>query len=307
MADVFTGEVVDSTPGQETGLARVTMDDNPEATIAILEKKAQLSARWAQAINTILVTQTVPEDWSEQGGKMCLSSAGAERIGRMFPIRFGQAKYEKQEFEDKYGRGFRFICTCDVTMNDRTVPAQGSYSTRDKFLGYAHGEWKDPSDVNEGYIRNAAYHICIGNGIKAILGIRNLPKSEYVRIMAAAGHNPGQATTVQRGQGNQGGTSGDDRAKQQELVAICLYIADAGLTVEPDGQDYRVIPISDGDDRDRIERAKEICCILSSFKGKDGKVVNGKGASELHGQRLNVTLDKARKIKAMLDGDADAN
>ena len=219
------GNVIDAEPieNASTELARVMAEGDPETMLAIMEKKAELAPRWNKAINTILVTQTYPEDWTEQGGKMCLSSAGAERVARLFSFRFHDAKVTKTDFSDATGKGYRYTYECVASMGDREVFAQGAYSTRDKFLGFAGGEYRATEDINENNIRNAAYHICQGNAIKAMLGLRGIPAARFQQIMDGAGEDPHKAASVKRGTGTQGGTA---KAKAStnavEHVKMCL-------------------------------------------------------------------------------------
>ncbi len=303
-------EIIDAEPieNASTELAKVMNEGDPETMLAILEKKAELAPRYNRAINTILVTQTYPEDWTQQGDKMCLSSAGAERVARLFSIRFHDHKCSKQEISDSNGRGYRYIYECNATLGDREVFAQGAYSTRDKFLGSIGGEWRPTEDINENNIRNAAYHICIGNAIKALLGLRGIPAERFREIMGGAGEDAGKAAAVKRGSGTQGGTTSDDSAHQKELAEICIYIANGGMTVTKNDKGYwQHTPISDGDERPELERAKEICELISSFTGKDGSTVKGLPASQLKGKRLEVTLGTARKIKEAMNKEFDSN
>lgn len=301
MADIIEVEPMET----GTELARVMSEGNPETMLAILEKKAELAPRYNMAINTILASQTFPEDWTIQGDKACLSSAGAERVARLFGIRFYDHKCIRQDIRDNLGDGYRYVYECKAMMGDREVFAQGVYSTRDKFLGYANGDWKPTENVNEGHIRNAAYHICIGNAIKSLLGLRNIPVSRFREIMGGIQQDASKAATVSRGQGTQGGTSSDDAAKQAELAKLCIYIADAGMTVERNGKGWSAVQMADSDDRDSVERGKAICVAISGFTGKDGKEIQGLPASQLKGKRLDVTLGAARQLKAQIDGEAD--
>lgn len=193
--EILEAEPIETT---STEIARVMSDGDPETMLAMLEKKAELAPRWNKAINTILVTQTFPEDWTEQGGKMCLSSAGAERVARLFPIQYTDQSCKKEEFNDSNGPGYRYIYEVKARMGEREAFAQGSYSTRDKFLSYKDGQWRAVEEINEGNIRNAAYHICIGNAIKALLGLRGLPAKRFKAIMDSIGEDATAAPSVQR-------------------------------------------------------------------------------------------------------------
>lgn len=300
-------DIVDAEPveGPGTELAQVMQEGDPDLMLERMEKKAKNAVAMAKAINTILVTQTFPADWVEQGSGdktiACLKSAGAERVGRNFPIRFFDSKWSKEEFSDDNGKGYRYVYECKATLYDRTVFAQGIYSTRDKFLGYAHEEWRPLEDINENDIRSAAYHICQGNAVKAILGLRGIPASEFRKIMEGAGLDPTKATTVTHGTGTRGGTAPDDHKKQKELAEICIAISNAGCDVSPDDKGYwQAVPVGISDDRTDIDRAKDICIYLSSFEGKDGNTVKGMLASHLKGKRLDVTLGIARKVQEHL-------
>ncbi len=221
----MNNEIIEAEPVENasTELARVISEGDPELMCINMEKKAEFAPRLNKAINTILITQTYTEDWTEQGGKMCLSSAGAERVARLFSIRFHDQKFHKEEISDSIGRGYRYVYECNASMGDREVFAQGAYSTRDKFLGFSGGEWRPTEDINENNIRNAAYHICIGNAIKALLGLRGIPAARFQAIMAGSGEDASKAASVKRGNGTQGGTAKAKASSNQvEHVKMCL-------------------------------------------------------------------------------------
>lgn len=230
-------ETLDAEPieNANTELARVMSEGDPETMLAILEKKAELAPRWTKALNTILMTQTYAEDWTPQGKNMCLSSAGAERVARLFSIRFHSKTFHKEEFSDAIGKGYRYVYECVASLGDRDVFAQGIYSSRDKFLGFVDGDYRPIEDINENSVRAAAYHICAGNGIKALLGLRGIPIERFNEIMAGAGIDPSKTQqAVRRGQGTQGGTA---KAKASsslvEHVKKCLRALRPG---DPAGQ-----------------------------------------------------------------------
>lgn len=284
--------------GRDLAMTEVLTEGNPEVFVARLEKMAELAPRRRQAIELILVSQTYPQDWTIQGKKACLGSAGAERIGRCFPIRHTEVKFVKEEFEDGLGKGYRFVFSGKASMNGMEVYVQGNYSSRDKFLGYEHGDWKATEDINEGSIRNAAYHIFCGNAVKALLGLRGIPQEEYTRIMGTTGRDAGKSSTVQRGKGTRGGSraTDDDKANQKALCEACIAIVDAGMTAQKDAEgEWGLYPVSKSDDREPLDIAAAICVDLSSFEGDKGPVP-GKPASKLTGKWLGTTLGRARKL-----------
>ena len=215
-----------------TELARTMSEGDPETMLALLEKKAALAPRMRQAIETLMISQTYPEDWTIQGegdkAKACLGSSGAERIGRNFPIRYHDVSWKREDFADSFGKGYRYVYSGYAEMYDRTIYAEGSYSTRDEFLGKAHGEWRALEDINEGDIRSAAHHIFMGNAIKQILGLRGMPVSAFNNVMGRTQQDASKASSVYRKAGAQGGT-----AKASSSSAMSEHITKALRALRP--------------------------------------------------------------------------
>lgn len=290
---------VEPVESAQTELAKVLVEGDPDAHVAILERKAALVPRVTAAINAILVGCTFAEDWIQHGDSMCLKSAAAERIARNFDIRFANCHHSKEEFSDGIGPGYRYIFEGEASMGNRVVYTQGVYSTRDKFLGFKDQEYKPLEDINENNIRNAAYHIMIGNGIKALLGLRGIPRARFDQMMTTAGEDPSKAGKAKYGKGTKGGTSADDSVKQKELAELVIEMANAGfvITVTEDGEHGLDIV---SEIADPLEVAKDSCAALTSFYSKkDGKLVKGiASAKSVKGQRLDIALRNAKKIWA---------
>jgi len=267
-----------------------------------LEQKAKLAIRFSQAINTILITQTYSEDWQQfgEGDKtiVCLSSAGAERVARHFGIKIFDVKSRKEEFTDTLGNGYRYIFEGYASMGDRIIYAQGSYGTRDKFLGYENQQYKPIEDINENDIRDAAYHIFTGNAIKALLGLRGIPAKRFAEIMGRAGEDASKLTKVTHGSGTKGGTSADDTKMQQELSKILIDMANAMKMIEVDDSGaYSITQTSEISEP--MEVAKLSCQALTSFYSKrDSKLVAGiDSVKALKGQRLSIALKNVKKLQ----------
>jgi len=297
-------EQVEATPveGPSTEIARVLNEGDPDMQLAILEKKATLAIRFSQAINTILITQTYPEDWKQFGegdkATVCLSSAGAERVARHFGIKIFEVTNRKEEFTDTLGKGYRYIFEGKAAMGDRLTYAQGTYSTRDKFLGYKGNSYRAVEDINENDIRDAAYHIFTGNAIKGLLGLRGIPAARFAEIMGRAGENADKSTKVSHGAGTQGGTSADDTKNQQELSKILIDMANASqMIVVDDIGKYSTEGTSEI--ADSIEVAKASCKALTSFYSKkDSKMVSGiESIKALKGKRLSIALENAKNLQ----------
>ena len=296
---------VEPVEGPGTEIAKILNDGDPVAMLDILEKKAQLAPRMAAALNTILMSQTYPEDWTSFGSgdteKICLSSAGAERVARLFDISIFDVTHKKEEWTDEHGAAYRYVYECRASLGSRVTYAQGNYSTRDKLLGSVNKKWKPIEDINEGHIRNAAYHILMGNAVKALLGLRGMSRAQFDKIMSGAGADPSKATNVSHASGSQGGTTTDDTAKQANLMTACSDIAHAGKFVEKKGKIWHLCELTTAmAELEDVELAMRICCELSSFPGKGGEIVPGKPEKELHGQRLDITTSTACKLQGTL-------
>ncbi len=297
-------ETVGESPTTE--IMKIETEGDPEVMLAILEKKAALAPRFRAALNSILVSQTFVDDWKEFSGPvpmMCLTSAGAERVGSQFPIQFFDVTWQREEYTDAAGKAYRFIYSGRAAMGGHIVYATGAYGTRDPFLGKKGDDFRALEEINPTMLQNAAYHIFCGGAIKAILGLRAIPKTEWEQMMKNTGR-PGAKTNgkVQHGAGTQGGTTADDTAKQRELAEICIEIANAGkMVVSKDFKTFEFEGIAEI--ADTVEVAKQSCVTLSTFIGKENKPVPGLGAKELKGMRLDKTLAKARDMKKKLPAE----
>jgi hypothetical protein len=289
------------TKAPEREIYQVDDEGDPEVMLAILEKKAQLAPRFKAAQDAILASQTYAQDWTEFEGTMCLSAAGAERVGRLFDIQYFDTTWLKEEFTDAVGPGYRYVYECQASLGSRITYALGVYSSRDAFLGQCEGQYKALEEVDENNVRRAAYSLMKGNAIKSLLGLRGIPRAEWQKLMHRAGQETRQAGKAARGKGTPGGTRGPDHAKQKELAELCVALAHAGQkVVTTDYQSFRLAPASQpGDLR---AAAQQICVTLSSFKNDQGKTISGRGAQGLRGRWLERTLQQARQVHAQLAG-----
>ena len=297
--------------GPGTELTRVLHEGDPAQQLAILEAKAELAPKMSAAIQTILMSRTYPQDWTSFGEgdkeRVCLSSAGAERVALLFDIRFYDTTYKKEEFTDVYGRGYRYVYEGNAAMGSRVVFAQGIYSTRDKLLGVVDKKFKAVEDIDERSIQMAAYHIYMGNGVKGLLGLRGIPREEFDKIMDGQNRDPAKAANVTHASGSKGGTSQDDRKNQVELAKLCLQIASQGFTVTRTGT-KGVLEIMQEPEIDlpELERANSICKQISGFEGRnretgEKKWISGKDAEKLSGAWLNNSLRKAQELMKKSD------
>lgn len=271
--------------------AEVTPEREPEGQISLMkpagdsflanvERAAKLGPRMQQAIMLLCVSHTFPEDWTIFGegdkARACLASAGAERLIRSLEIEFFDwEKPEKQEWADDKGSAYRYIYRAKARMWGKVIMVQGVFSSREKLLGYVKGEPRPIEDINEGHIMTAAYHVCRGEGIKAMLGLRGLPVAFLDDLFKQMGKDPSKKTTVRHQEGGQGGApqaSVDEAALQQDLWNLCKEMCYG-----------EVVP------------AKDLLEEISSFQGTDGPVKGKRDPRYLAGRRLTICLDKAKK------------
>ncbi len=295
MADNDVVEV--DTPERE--IYRMDQEGDPEVMLAILEKKAELAPRFKAAQEAILASQTYGRDWTEFDGTMCLSAAGAERVGRLFDIQYFETSWLKEEFTDSFGKGYRYVYECKAALGSRITYAMGVYSSRDAFLGQCEGQYKALEEVDENNIRRAAYSLMKGNAIKSLLGLRGIPREEWQQMMQRVGRSAPKAAKPQPHHGAPGSPAEADRAKQKKLAELCIALGNAGRKVVTDDyQSFRLVPATEAGEP--MERARRICITLSSFRNDRGKVIPGRGAKSLRGKWLERALKEARQVYTQL-------
>lgn len=241
--------------------------------VADLQKAAASADQIRDLIQTVCVRCTYESDWTVIGSgtkaRACLGSAGACRIAAVIgDIRIEERRpAEKITFSDRHGEGYIWTYYVRGRWGARVMDAEGSYSSRDKFLGKDGDNFRDPADINEADIRRAARHIATGEVIKELIGLRAIPPD----VLSRAGHKLDDVATVTHADSGEGQLS--DRDKRREICDACLKIA--------------------GGDQ---AKAREVLVEMTQFTGRDGKTVRGVSSTDaLKGKRLEVTWEKARK------------
>ena len=279
-------------------------DESPEVAIVRLEKAAELAPRFRDAMRTILMSLTYPGDWEIFGdgdkARVCLSSAGAERVATQFPVKFFDVTFEKKTWTDEIGEGYRYTYTGKATLGGRIIFTQGIYSTRDSFLGKVGDKFRSLIEINENDIQTAAYHRFLGNGIKSLLGLRAMPVEQYRELMDRSGQDDAKTSGHKYATGAGGGKSQADKEKQSELAAICIQIAEAGFEVDFDTKTLKPVlnelDQTSKDIADPMLIAEATCKAISTFAGQNDKIIAGKGAKNLSGKRLEISFDTAKKL-----------
>jgi len=235
------------------------MDDNLVAIAEAAEKRVQAINRIKRAALAV----TSPHDWVDQNGRPYLQASGAEKIARLFGIswRIDEPTYTREE--DGH---FSYTYKGYFSLGGVTIEAIGARGSKDGFFSRRKNQDVPPSEIDRNDVKKAAYTNLLGNGITRILGIRNLTW-EDVR----AGGITQEA--VSRVEYNKAEQSEEAKNYKKEIGRMILEMT--------------------GGDR---EKAKEKLLEITTFTGKDGKVVEGKRElDKLSERQAEVTYGKVKK------------
>jgi hypothetical protein len=160
------------------GLDAVVADDK------IVEIAQRVEKRMT-ALRTIIIAcikRTNPSDWVDQNGKPYLMASGAEKLRWPLGISW---KFDEPVREDEEGGHYSYTIKGYFTLQDYTIEAIGTRSSRDGFFkkyDYSKGKGErvelPPSEIDRNDVKKSAITNCIGNGITRLLGIRNMTWEE---------------------------------------------------------------------------------------------------------------------------------
>lgn len=123
------------------------------------------------AIMKVAVLIARPGDWQLRQDIIQLTTIGAERFLKHFPIDFDDLVSFRQEFEDENGLAYRWVYQMRASMNGRVVFAEGRCSST-SFVN--NDEEAEDGKVDEGGVMGAALAMAQSSGIKALLGFRKV-------------------------------------------------------------------------------------------------------------------------------------
>jgi len=142
----------------------------------ILEKVVEQGEKRLETIKKvkqISLSITNETDWLIINNIPYLQSSGAEKIARLFGISWSNFSYSVENFSDGH-----LLVICEGEFSFETpkgkllIQAFGVKSSKDPFL--SKGGKLSPKDIDMPNLYKSAYTNCINNGIKRILGLRNL-------------------------------------------------------------------------------------------------------------------------------------
>lgn len=206
--------------------------DNAERNIEAINKIKRLALRTTNA-----------RDWVEMGDAPYLEGSGAEKIARLFGISW---RTKEPVFEQLEGGHYMYTYTGEFSMGISVIEAEGMRSSKDPFFTkYEYGDIDPetnkkkrivlpPSEIDRGNVKMSAYTNMIANGVKRILGLRNLTWED----LAEAGITK---EMVQRVEFKKSGTkpqsyqvNQDSQASGAQIDAINKILDTKGITDEHD-------------------------------------------------------------------------
>ena len=230
----MNGNDTPQTAGPGTALTAPVAANSNAALAALLpaiEQRVELIKR----IHRVIDRQVTPDCYEVMDGQVCRNINYARLIHRLVGGTFSFLKDDhgkpliiKTNYDDAAGPYYVYEAFGRYELpNGEVMEASGMFSSRDKFLGRAGGEFKDQQDVDERSVREAAQTECFKKCIFAALGY---PKHSTEADLKAAGVDTARAASFQHGAaGSRGGsTDGKDEAQQRsEVRQMCVDLLNA--------------------------------------------------------------------------------
>lgn len=166
----------------ESHAVAVKEDADHISKVIALSEKIDAYAKAVDTIQNAIIKRAFEGDFisharenaTDSEKKANIGAAAAERIARFLGIQESNwSKGEKQWSDDQ--KHYTWVYEADFGFQGRWVHAIGRASTQDKFFGYANREWKPLADIKEGDIKQAAFRSCRKEGVRTLLGLRNIP------------------------------------------------------------------------------------------------------------------------------------
>lgn len=147
---------------------------------------AQNAHNIEKAIMTVAAVIARPGDWQMRGDIVKLTTIGAERFLKHFPIEFDDLVSFRQDYEDENGEAYRWVYQMRASMNGRVVFAEGRCSSAD-FTN--NDEEAEDNGVDEGGVMGASLAMAQASGVKALLGLRKVYAVDLFKAAKDAGVN----------------------------------------------------------------------------------------------------------------------
>lgn len=195
-----------------------------------------------QKVKRVALKTTNSHDWVDEGGNPYLQASGAEKIGRVFGISWRVSEPTKENLD---GGHYIYTYTGEFALWGAVITAVGTRSSRDGFFKkykYAGDQRVElpASEIDAGDVKKSAYSNLLANGIKRLLGLRNLT---YADLAQYAGINKENITNIERKVGGkapgkqasgpaQTSQGNGTPASEKQCKAIYAITTDRGITDE---------------------------------------------------------------------------
>lgn len=263
------GKEIKETLPQNMNSEIITIEQ-AEDLISIAQRRVEIVEK---LMNTALKI-TTHRDWVSQSNSPYLVHSGAEKVARLFGITLSDIKTEKVWAEDSKGKYYIYKTTGKATLPGKfdSIEALGTCSQRDKFFGFANGEWKDTVEIDETNVMKASYSNFVVNAITHLLGLRNITWD----VLKEAGIDISKIQKVEYRKGTQKAVkrlSQKALELREEIWKLCLELT-AGAE----------------------EAAKAILQEYSSFKNKEGKEFSVNDIKELKSEKwIQATYGRVKE------------
>lgn len=162
--------------------------DQMDAVIAI-SKRIDEYAKAHDAIVGAVVKRSYPGDWvvhkkngeADENQKANMGAAAAERMAAFVGITESNWTNGGKERSDDQ-KHYTWTFEADFTFGRRKIHVISRVGTRDKFFGKKDGAWKPLDEVQEDDIKKAAFRACRKEGVRTLLGLRNVPVSKLKEL-----------------------------------------------------------------------------------------------------------------------------
>lgn len=165
----------------------VTVVEPPQSldqmdTVIGVAQRIDAYAKAMDAIVGAVVKRSYPGDWvvhkkdfeKDEDQKANMGAAAAERMAAFVGITESKWTAGAKEWSDEH-KFYTYTYEADFTFGKRTIHVISRVGTRDKFFGKKDGQLKPLEDVQEDDIKKAAFRACRKEGVRTLLGLRNVP------------------------------------------------------------------------------------------------------------------------------------
>ncbi|MCL2234315.1 MAG: hypothetical protein FWC02_01390 [Firmicutes bacterium] len=258
-------------PSQQQSNALGMMSDTSLIQVA---ERAERELEAVVKIKRIALKVTNTLDWVSIGGTPYLQGSGAEKVAQLFGVSW---RNSEPKFEYRKDGHYTVSYSGTFISGGREIQADGARSSYDEFFtgkdDPANNKIKKhPDEIDKRDVMIAAYTNFVNNGVRRILGIRNISWED----LAESGINQGDVkgygfnSAAPKAMTNE---AKDKKSNIQKMLEHCC-----------------------GGNKSDIEKTIEK---HTAFTGKDGKEVAGKKSLDLLSEKQITFLHT--KIKTLYD------